>query len=69
MLEVARLMVVAALISVLSSLLVGWLVMLAMGVLHHELSASVPPVGYWPLVLICLAAGAVIRFVAQAVRR
>lgn len=36
----------------------GWALMLLLGVLHHEVSASVPPLGFWIcLLLVALAAG------------
>lgn len=34
--------------------LVPWLVMLALGVLHHDVAAVVPPLGYWAAVILRL---------------
>lgn len=36
----------------LTALLRGWLLMLAVGVAHHDWSARIPPMGYWTAVLL-----------------
>lgn len=43
----------------LGPLALGFWVMLGFGIAHHEISASVPPIGYWPSVLLAMAVTAV----------
>ena len=40
------------LLMALGPLFGGWALMLGLGVVHHEISAEVPAVGYWPCVLL-----------------
>lgn len=40
------------------SLLCGaWALMLVFGVLHHEVAAAIPPIGYWPALAITAVLG------------
>lgn len=43
----------------LGPLALGFWIMLGFGVVHHEISASVSPIGYWPSVLLAMAVTAV----------
>jgi uncharacterized membrane protein YiaA len=36
----------------LTALVRGWLLMLAVGVVHHDWTARIPPMGYWTAVLL-----------------
>ena len=36
----------------LTALLRGWLLMLAVGVAHHDWSPRIPPMGFWTAVLL-----------------
>ncbi|MFA9273068.1 MAG: hypothetical protein ACEQSX_20475 [Baekduiaceae bacterium] len=42
----------AAVTGVFTALLRGWLLMLAVGVAHHDWTARIPPMGYWTAVLL-----------------
>jgi drug/metabolite transporter (DMT)-like permease len=44
--------VTAIVTSVLRALLGGWLLMLAIGIAHHDWLPQLPTIGYWPAVLI-----------------
>lgn len=44
-------------------LLTGWLVMLLMGMLYHEVSASITPIGYGTSAMIALAVHLILIFV------
>lgn len=56
-------MLVAFVLAAVTAPLGGWSLMLLLGVLYHEFSASIPPVGYWP----CVAVVALSYSVASAV--
>lgn len=55
----------AVVTGVFTALLRGWMLMLAVGVAHHDWSARIPPMGYWTAVLLTalypIAASAVIN--------
>lgn len=40
----------------------GWIVMLVMGALHAEVSASIPAISYWASLLVVFALGLVASF-------
>jgi len=43
-----------------AALLVGFPVMLALGVLHNDFSSAVPALGYWATVLVVWGSGALV---------
>lgn len=36
----------------------GWMLMLFIGGLHHEISSAIPPIGYWTAFVLSLPLGA-----------
>lgn len=46
--RMARLLVIGIMFVVLVAPVMGWYLMLLMGILHHEIHAAIPAIGYWP---------------------
>jgi hypothetical protein len=51
-------------VSAVRALSLGWAIMLAFGALHGEVSADVPPIGYWPSVWLAFLAGWIVGALA-----
>lgn len=60
--HLARTLVRSALFVATGAPVVGWWLMLLMGILHHEIHPSIPTIGYWPSVFIMALAKPVLVY-------
>lgn len=60
---------VAAALNMAGSALLSWLVMLLLGVVHHEFAVSVPAPGFWPIFAVTVLSVTIFRMIFPSRQR